>query len=82
MSGTSGAADIVGGSTSESAQASDLMSVETAGTHVGTPAAPFGFWWNGAMLSFQTGISFIATPDLYAALNAASIAVSLITWSN
>ena len=82
MSGSTGASDVVGGSTSEAAQASDLVAVQTSGTHVGTPSGAFGFFWNGAVLSFQAGIAFIATADLYAALNASPTASALLSWSD
>jgi len=82
MSGSIGAVDIAGGDTSDSATAVSLEAVQTPSTHVGTAGGPLGFFWNGCVLQFQTGIPFIATPDLYAALNASPTAAALITWSD
>ena len=82
MSGAIGATDIVNGDLSDGAAASDLVAVQTASTHVGTPSAPILFFWNGCMLQLPTGVAFIATADLYAALNSSSTASPLISWSD
>jgi hypothetical protein len=82
MSGSIGADVVTGGSTSDQAGIATVEAIQTSGTHAGTPAGPFGFFWLGSMLSFQTGVPFIATPDLYAALNASTTASELITWGD
>lgn len=78
----SGAVDVAAGNTSDQATSAALIAVETASTHVGTPTASFGFFFQGQSMFFPYNIPFIATPDLYAALNASSTAAALITWNS
>lgn len=41
-----------------------------------TPTANFSFVWNGAVLGFNAGDTFVVTPDLLAALQAASAPIA------
>jgi len=82
MSGSIGADVVVGGDTSDAAGITTLEAVQEASTHVGAFSQPIGFFFNGSMLQYQTNVPFIATSDLYAAINASSTASALVTWSD
>ncbi len=51
-------------------------------THEGVVTAAFVFSYNGATITYSLFQQIIADPALYAALNAASVAVASITWNN
>jgi len=80
MSGTM--IDLNGATVDEDATPADFVAVETPNTHVGIISAGFTFSWQGATLTYYAGQDFIAPNDLYAALNASSVAAARITWVN
>jgi len=87
MSGTSGVVESggaidVNGELGENLTVASVEAVQTSGTHVGTPSAPFTFVFNGQTLTFLINTPFIANSALYTAINASSTAAGLVTWSN
>jgi|GEM_PF-4445160 len=59
-----------------------LVPVQGPATHVGTPIGSFSMPYNGCLIAFVTGQSFIADPGLYGAIIAAPDASAAIVWSN
>ena len=87
MSGTT--LDSSFGVVSDSAAQADVVAAQAADetaqgitTHEGVITSPFTFAYGGATLSFQLFQQIIADAQLYAALNASSVAAASITWNN
>lgn len=76
----SGANLVTGGETGDAATITQLVAIETLGTHAGTPNYAANVSFNGQLIVLLSGVPFIAEPGQFVAINAAD--PNLMVWAS